>query len=86
MGLADVDVAHLLVEQLLGERLLYVGLQLGDRDVGPGHTVASGLRIGALGVDRGDPIGISHKQKRPIAEPILSAIASKIFFMRSSPG
>src|SRR5262245_57251643 len=46
--LADLDVAHLLIGELLGDRFLRVRLQLAQRNVGPGTHVARRLRIGGV--------------------------------------
>ena len=48
VGLADVDVAHLLVEELLGDRLLRVSIEFRCRDVGARAHEAGGLRVGGI--------------------------------------
>src|SRR4029453_19134707 len=53
--LADLDVPHLLIDQLLRDRLLRVGLKLAERNVVARAHVARGLRIG--GVD----LGLRHE-------------------------
>ena len=52
--LADVDVAHLLVGPLLGNRLLDVGLQFVERNVCPRAHLARGLRVSLLRAERGN--------------------------------
>jgi hypothetical protein len=47
-GLADVDIADLLVEQLFIPRLLGIGVDLGSRDIGPRTHRAGRLRIGGV--------------------------------------
>lgn len=56
IGLADIDIPHLLIEQLLGECLLRIGLEFADRDVGAGAHRAGRLRIGR--VDPGLRLGL----------------------------
>src|SRR5262249_23146541 len=53
IGLADIDVTHLLIDPSLGNRLLDVGIDLIDRDVGSRTHLACRLRVGGLGVERG---------------------------------
>jgi len=48
LRLADVDIAHLLIDALLRDRFLGVGLQLVDRNVRPRAHLAGRLRIVAL--------------------------------------
>src|SRR5262245_53705942 len=44
----NLDVTHLLIEQVLGERLLRIRLQLAERDVVAGTHVARRLRVGRV--------------------------------------
>jgi hypothetical protein len=46
--LADVDVPDLLVDQLLGDRLLRISLELGERDERARSHVARGVGIGRV--------------------------------------
>jgi hypothetical protein len=55
--LADVDVARLLVDQVLGDRLRRVRLDLRSRDLGAGTHLARRLRIALL---RGQPGHTDH--------------------------
>src|ERR1700744_5527510 len=48
MGLADVDIADLLVEQLFVQRLLGVSVDLGGRDISPRTHRAGRLGIGGV--------------------------------------
>src|SRR6516162_335139 len=54
VGLADIDIAHLLIGPPLGNRLLNVRLYFVDRNISPRAHLARGLRIIALRIERGD--------------------------------
>src|ERR1700735_1814430 len=47
----DIDVAHLLIDQLLSDGLLRVALKLGRRNIGPRTHDAGRLRIGRIDAD-----------------------------------
>src|ERR1700722_1144066 len=50
--LADVDVAHLLVDQLLGDGFLGIALKLAGRNIGPRTHDAGRLRVGRIDANR----------------------------------
>ena len=48
IGLADIDIPHLLVEQFFGERLLLIVLEFAQGNVGAGAHRAGRLRFGGI--------------------------------------
>src|SRR4029434_6708440 len=74
--LADLDVPHLLIAQLLIDRLLRVGLKLAERDVIARAHVALGLRIGGVDLglrdQAGDAAGDARQSKKNLFHDRLS--------------
>jgi hypothetical protein len=80
MRLADIDIPHLLVEQLFRKRLLGVALEFAQGNVGPGAHDAGRLGVGGI-----HPGGILGQYRLASTRHRIVGKLKKMDFMTTSP-